>query len=73
MRTAIIPLFFLLVLWVTCCSSNEKDIAQDKTTEEQELQETTEGLASVTDVSISGEENQYTFSITVSSPDLGCQ
>ena len=41
--------------------------------EEETMLETTEDVAAITDVSVSGEENQYTFSVTISSPDLGCQ
>jgi hypothetical protein len=58
---------------MSCCSSEENPTALDETSDEQEIQETTEGTASVTEVSVSGEENQYTFSVTISSTDLGCQ
>ena len=61
----------LLVVWVTCCSS-----ADNKTDSnigiEEETQETTEGVAQVTNVSASGSNNQYNLSVTISSPDLGC-
>ena len=53
------------------CSSDAKNATlnpEDKT----ESSETTEGKAAVTDISVSGADNQYTFNVTISSPDLGC-
>lgn len=73
MKKSIPSLLLLLLLWMSCCSSDAKDIIQDETQEEQEILETTTGVAEVTDISVSGAENQYTFSVTISSPDLGCQ
>lgn len=70
MKMRLTSLLLLLVLWVSCCSSDERISPLNETTDEQE---TTEGLASVTGVSVSGQENQYTFNVTISSPDLGCQ
>ena len=70
------PYFFLLfAFWITCCSStdNSTDPKINISTKEESLQETTDGVASVVEVSVSGEENQYSFSVTISSPDLGCQ
>jgi len=61
----------LVVLWMTCCSSNDT-IAPIVQAEEEELQETTDGVAQITAVSISGDTNSYTFNVTISSPDLGC-
>ncbi len=73
MKKSIGSILLLLLLWMSCCSSDAKDIAQGKNQEEQEILETTTGVAEVTDISVSGAENQYTFSVTISSPDLGCQ
>lgn len=73
MKKSIPSLLLLVLLWMSCCSSDAKDIAPGETQEEQEITETTTGVAEVTDISVAGAENQYTFSITISSPDLGCQ
>lgn len=57
--------FFLLlaILSISCCSSN------DDTTEEPQ---NTSGLAQITKVTTSGSDGEYSFSVTISSPDLGC-
>lgn len=73
MKTPVPLLFFLFALWMSCCSSTEHTIDQSVVMNEEEMQETTQGVAEVTDVSVSGEEKQYTFRVTISSPDLGCQ
>ena len=73
MKKSIPSLLLLLLLWMSCCSSDAKDITQDETQEEQEILETTTGVAEVIDISVSGAENQYTFSVTILSSDLGCQ
>lgn len=73
MKISLSYLSAILVLWMTCCSSSDDVVNSNVGMEEEGMQETNEGVASVTEVSISGEENQYTFSITISSPDLGCQ
>ena len=58
-------------MWMTCCSSNDT-VAPIVQAEEEELQETTDGVAQITAVSVSGDANSYTFNVTISSPDLGC-
>ena len=73
MKTPVPLLFFLFGLWMTCCSSTHNSVDPNIGMEEEEMQETTEGVAVVTDVSVSGDENQYIFSVTITSPDLGCQ
>lgn len=74
MKTPIASLLVIVVLWLSCCSSDSTESALD---EEQEMENpmgtTTEGVASVTDVTVSGDENQYTFNVTIASHDLGCQ
>lgn len=72
MKLPISSLSIILVLWMTCCSSSDNSVDPNIGMEE-EIQETTKGVAAVTDVSVSGEENQYIFSVTILSPDLGCQ
>lgn len=73
MKTPVAYLFFLFALWMSCCSSADDSIDPIVGMIGDELPETTAGIAVVTNVSVSGEENQYTFSVTISSPDLGCQ
>lgn len=61
----------ILILWISCCSSDEKDSTQVEI-QEEEMMATGEGTASITDVSVSGGENEYTFSVTIQSNDTGC-
>lgn len=72
MKLTVFSFLILLILWMTCCSSSGNTIDPNVETEEQEMQETTGGVAQVTDVSVSGTNDQYTFNVTISSPDLGC-
>ncbi len=72
MKLSISSFLIVLVLWMTCCSSSDNTVDPNIGQEEVEIQETTGGVAEVTEVSVSGSENQYTFSVTISSPDLGC-
>ena len=65
MKTPVPILLLLFALWMTCCSSTDDSIDPNIGMEKEEMQETTEGVAQVTDVSVSGEENQYTFSVTI--------
>ncbi len=73
MKISISSLLLLIILWMTCCSSTDDVVDPNIEIEQEETPETTKGIADVTDVSVSGEENQYNFSVTISSPDLGCQ
>lgn len=57
----------LIILWFTCCSSESK--SNENSTEEDII---TGVEAKVTEVAISGNENAYTFNVTISSPDTGC-
>lgn len=83
-----LPLFLILfALWMTCCSSSDETIEPniemaidlememdgEMDMDGESMLETNEGVAEITDVSVSGEENQYSFNVTISSPDLGCQ
>lgn len=69
MKLPITSFLLVLIIAMTCCSS---DATNDKEIEEVENTETTEGLAQVTKVTVSGQDNQYTFNVTIASPDLGC-
>lgn len=63
-------LFPILIVWLCCCSTDkEKTIAVE---EEIVMQEVGSVSAEVSDVSVSGEENEYSFSVTIKSPDTGC-
>ena len=65
--------FFCLITllsFIACTQSNEPDMISDPNGEEQLNQ--SENQAAVTDVTYSGEENNYTFSVTIESPDTGC-
>ena len=73
MKAPITSLLLILVLWMSCCSSDEKTVLQNENAEQEEMQETTDGVAIVTEVSVAGQENRYTFDVTISSTDLGCE
>lgn len=73
MKTPLTSLLFLVVLWLSCCASDTSEPIQDEAQEMENPMETLEGVASVTDLAVSGEENQYSFNVTIASDDLGCQ
>ncbi|MEM7484956.1 MAG: hypothetical protein AAF348_07080 [Bacteroidota bacterium] len=58
----------LICILFFCCSSNNSN----SKSEESSTNTTNEGVALVTEVKVSGGENDYTFSVTISSPDKGC-
>ena len=64
-------MFFAYVM--TCCSSADNPSDVNTEIQEEETQETFGGLAEVVDVSVSRSDEQHTFSVTISSPDLGCK
>lgn len=72
MKLAISPLLLVVTLWLFCCSTDNGNTASNAD-EDMSDTETTNGTASITEVDFAGGENQYTFSATISSPDLGCQ
>lgn len=72
MKLSIPSFLTILVLWMTCCSSTENTADPNKGMED-EMGEITEGVAQVTEVTVTGEAEEYSFSVTVLSPDLGCQ
>lgn len=73
MKVSISSFLIITVLWMTCCSSSDNTIDPNIGMEEEEMSETTDGIAAITAITVSGEENQYSFSVTIASPDLGCQ
>lgn len=67
------PFHFLpiFIVWFCCCST-DKEKTTAVSLEELSIQQTISGVAEVTNVSVSGDENNYEFSVTVKSPDAGC-
>ncbi|MGB3150631.1 MAG: hypothetical protein WBB27_08190 [Maribacter sp.] len=63
MKLAIKSNLIILILWLSCCAS-------DGTHSEEEAMS---NKVSVIEVGITGEENTYTFSVTLRSPDTGCE
>lgn len=58
-----------LFFWLCCCSTDKEEITF---ADEMELMQTADGNATVTKVEFSGEENAYTFNVTIASTDIGC-
>lgn len=71
MKLSVSSFLLLPVLWMTCCGSSDNTVDPNIGMEEK-MTETTEGVAQVTNVTVSGQDGEYTFSVTISSPDLGC-
>ncbi len=67
MRFHVSLLVFNLVFWSVCCSTDAK-----KNAGENNDMDSAPAMVSVTGVSVSGPENEYTFSVTLKSPDTGC-
>ena len=61
----------VLIAWLCCCSS-DKENNSAFSLEDLPIQQSNLGMAEVTDVSVSGEENEYEFNVTIKSPDTGC-
>jgi len=72
MRRSPTSIFACAIFWLCCCSSAADTQDPNIDMEEAELSETTEGLAQVTKVTAIGQDGQYTFNVTIASPDLGC-
>ncbi|WP_405413333.1 hypothetical protein [Maribacter sp. Asnod1-A12] len=60
--------FTILSFWFLCCSADKEKVL----VEESDSASIFNSNAQVTQVSISGEPNAYTFNTTISSPDTGC-
>ncbi|MEM9077012.1 MAG: hypothetical protein AAGC43_08230 [Bacteroidota bacterium] len=61
------PLILVATLWACGTSENSMEGA-----DEGELGAENTESAIITNVTVTGNENAYTFSVTISSPDLGC-
>lgn len=71
MKRAIKSSILLLTLWLFCCASQNSvslPVAEEETTEIGNA-----NTAQTTNVEVTGEENAYTFSVTILSPDTGCE
>ncbi len=71
MKTFLPHLYLFIACIFCCCSTDKVEDALIDTTDA--ARESADGIASVTEVKISGDENAYSFSVTVSSPDTGCE
>ena len=63
---------FTLVLAFICSGSETTEIIEEEIPQENENFMDSNELAIVTKVSFSGDENNYSFNVTISSPDTGC-
>jgi len=75
MRFSILILSCLLLPWLVSCQKMDTtgDDETETTTEmNEEINTNEEEQAIVTAVSVSGSENSYNFSVTIQSPDTGC-
>ncbi len=71
MKRAIKSSILLSTLWLFCCASENSvslPVAEEETTEIGNA-----NTAQTTNVEVTGEENAYTFSVTILSPDTGCE
>jgi len=66
------PFYLLpvLIAWFCCCSTDKEE--NISATQGSEIQQTISGAAEVTEVTVSGDENNYQFNVTIKSPDTGC-
>jgi len=70
--TIMIALVTMAALILASCSSNDLDTTITTMDQVEETQVTQQESARVTKVTVSGEANNYNFSVTIASPDTGC-
>lgn len=68
----LISILFSSLLFLTSCSSDDNK-NQDESQEEMQVENNTNLMASIVSVSSSGDSENYTFSVGISSPDTGCE
>lgn len=68
MKLSIPSLIFVLVLWFVCCSTDSNNSTDSM--DEEDLNAL--GVI-VENVTVSGEEMEYSFKVTLKSPDTGCE
>ena len=72
--TKLLLLSLLVALFVQCekRDASRFDLRTDDGNSEQDTLVAVDSQAVVTNVTFSGQENNYTFQVTIESPDLGC-
>ncbi|MEO1010560.1 MAG: hypothetical protein AAFX53_04590 [Bacteroidota bacterium] len=60
-------ILIVLALGFLCCSTDEENNADESQNESRLSKE-----ARITQVTVSGNANNYTFNVTIESPDTGC-
>lgn len=73
MKRPMTSCLLVFVLWLSCCASDATTGIEEEAQDQQDPSETLKGVASVTGLSVTGQENQYNFSVEITSDDLGCQ
>lgn len=67
-------LFYATTLFFFCCSNSDTQVNdQMPQDEESVLENGGMGIVSVIEVAVQGDKNNYTFNVTLSSNDTGCQ
>jgi len=67
-------LFYVSTLFFFCCSSTDTPSDIEDQNPEGIVEENLDvGMVAVTEVTVEGDENNYTFNVTLSSNDTGCQ
>ncbi len=64
-----IIIIFLCTMSIHCSACSD----DDKETSETDTENNNTEMASITSVTTSGTENNYTFNVGIKSPDLGCE
>jgi len=68
MKRLLLPFIWIMISTTACAENDSENTEEEGSTPETELN----ASANVSNVSVTGDENNYTFSVTIESPDLGC-